>query len=108
MKPNLYSENNSCVDLQAWKKKARAFGIRTHNHLWGKNNEDPLSFLYLEGLNLHFIRKMYLGWNKFGHSRPCEGWGLSGKGSFFIPSGIVFPYIVEKEVTGIFIISTDS
>ena len=108
MKPNLYSENNSCVDLQAWKKKARAFGIRTHNHLWGKNNEDPLSFLYLEGLNLHFISKMYLGWNKFGHSRPYEGWGLSGKGSFFIPSGIVFPYIVEKEVTGIFIISMES
>jgi len=44
-----------------------------------------------EGLNLNFIRKMYLGWNKVGSNRPCEGWGLSGKGSFFIPSGIVFP-----------------
>ncbi len=105
MKPDLYSENNSCVDAKAWEKKARAFAIRSHKHLWGKNNEDPLSFLYLKGLHLNFISKMYLGWNKFGHNRPCEGWGLSGKGSFFIPSGIVFPYIVEKKITGIFIIS---
>lgn len=92
----------------AWEKKARAFAIRAHNQLWVKNNEDPLSFLYLNGLNLNFIRKMYLGWNKVGSNRPCEGWGLSGKGSFFIPSGIVFPYIVEKKVTGIFIISMES
>ena len=51
---------------------------------------------------------MYLGWNKFGQNRPCEGWGLSGKGSFFIPSGIIFPYIVEKEVTAIFVISMEN
>src|SRR6056297_2066116 len=105
MKPDLYSENNSCVDAKAWEKKAKAFAIRSYKHLWGKNNEDPLSFLYLKGLNLEFINKMFLGWNKFGHNRPCDGWGLSGKDSFFIPSGIVFPYIVEKKVTGIFIIS---
>jgi len=105
MKPDLYSENNSCLDAKAWGTKAKAFAIRSYKHLWGKNNEDPLSFLYLKGLNLEFINKMFLGWNKFGHNRPCDGWGLSGKDSFFIPSGIVFPYIVEKKVTGIFIIS---
>nr|WP_320190474.1 hypothetical protein [uncultured Desulfobacter sp.] len=93
------------MDTKTWEKKARAFAVRCHDHLWGKNNEDPLSFLYLQGLNLKFIGKMSLGWNKFRHKRPCEGWGLSGKGSFFIPSGIVFPYIVEKQITGIFIIS---
>ncbi|WP_157237794.1 hypothetical protein [Desulfobacter curvatus] len=93
------------MNAKVWKKKARAFAIRSHNHLWGKNNEDPLSFLYLKGLNLKFISKMCLGWNKFGHNRPCEGWGLSRKGSFLIPSGIVFPYIVEKKITGIFVIS---
>ena len=48
---------------------------------------------------------MYLGWNKFGHNRPCKGWGLSCKGSFFISPGIVFPYIVEKKIRGLFIIS---
>jgi len=105
MKPDLYSENNSCLDAKAWGTKAKAFAIRSYKHLWGKNNEDPLSFLYLKGLNLEFINKMFLGWNKFGHNRPYDGWGLSGKDSFFIPSGIVFPYIVEKKVTGIFIIS---
>ena len=96
------------MGAKAWEKKAKAFAIRTHNHLWGKNNEDPLSFLYIKGLNLKFISKMYLGWNKFGQNRPCEGWGLSGKGSFFIPSGIIFPYIVEKEVTAIFVISMEN
>lgn len=108
MKPDLNCEDYSCVDPKAWEKKAKAFAIRSHNHLWGKNNEDPLSFLYLKGLNLKFISKMYLGWNKFGHNRPCEGWGLSSTGSFLIPSGIVFPYIVEKKIMGIFIISMEN
>ncbi len=108
MKPDVYSENNFCVDAKAWGKKAMAFAVRAHNHLWGKNNEAPLAFLHLKGLHLNFISKMYLGWNKFGHHRPCDGWGLSGKGSFFIPPGIVFPYILEKKVTGIFIMSMES
>lgn len=105
MKPDINCEDCSCVAPNTWEKKAKAFAIRSHNHLWGKNNEDPLSFLYLKGLNLKFISKMYLGWNKFGHNRPCDGWGLSCNGSFLIPSGIVFPYIVEKKIMGVFIIS---
>jgi len=104
MKPNLNCENSACVDTKIWEKKARAFAVRSRDHLWGKNNEDPLAFLYLKGLNLKFIGRMSLGWNKFGHKRPCEGWGLSCKGSFFIPSGIVFPYIVGKKIVGMFII----
>ncbi|NDY74369.1 hypothetical protein DO021_20960 [Desulfobacter hydrogenophilus] len=108
MKSDLYSENSFCVDVKAWEKKAKAFAIRSHDHLWGKNNEDPLSFLYIKGLNLNFISKMYIGWNKFGHNRPCEGWGLSCKDSFFIPSGIVFPYLVGKKITGVFIISMEN
>lgn len=108
MEPDINCENNSCVDAETWKKKARAFAIRSHNHLWGKNNEDPLAFLYLKGLNLKFISKLYLGWNKFGHNRPCDGWGLACRGSFYIPPGIVFPYIVEKKITGIFIISMEN
>lgn len=105
MKPDFYCENNVNVDAKVWKKKARGFAVRARDHLWRSNNEDPLTFLYLKGLNLDFIGKMALGWNKFGHTRPCDGWGLSGTGSFFIPCGIVFPYIVEKEITGLFIIS---
>ena len=108
MKSDLYSENIFCVDAKTWEKKARAFAIRSHNHLWGKNNEDPLAFLYIKGLNLKFISKMYIGWNKFGQNRPCEGWGLSSKDSFFIPSGIVFPYLVGKKITGVFIISMEN
>lgn len=104
-KPDCSFDNNNIVDASIWRRKARGFAIRTNDHLWGKNNEDPLSFLYLKGLNLKFSARMFLGWNKFGHKRPCEGWGLSGKGSFFIPPGLVVPYIVEKEVWAVFIIS---
>ena len=93
---------------QVWEKKARAFAIRAQGHLWGKNNEDPLSFLYLKGLNLKFISKMCMGWNKFGHNRPLKGWGLSGDGSFYIPPGIVFPYMQGKTITGMFIISMEN
>ena len=97
----------SCKDPGTWKKKATAFAIRTHNHLWGKNNEDPLVFLYQKGFSHEFSRQMYLGWNKYGQHRSCQTWGLSGKGSFSLPSGIVFPHIIEKNILGIYIISME-
>ncbi len=100
--------NISCKDPAAWKIKATAFAIRTHNHLWGKNNEDPLVFLYRQGISHEFSRQMYLGWNKYGQHRPCQAWGLSGKESFSLPPGIVFPYIIEKNILGIYIISMEN
>ena len=94
-------------DPGLWKHKAMAFVTRAHRHLWGKNNEDPLAFLYYQGLTIEFSRSLYLGWNKFGQSRPLANWGLEGDGTFFIPPGIVFPYIVEKNLLSVFIISMD-
>ncbi len=90
-----------------WKRKAMAFVIRSHRHLWGKNNEDPLVFLFRGGLTNEFSKQLYLGWNKFSQERPCEGWGLEQKGSFLLPAGIVFPYIIEKELMSVFIISME-
>lgn len=84
-----------------------AFAVRSHNHLWGKNNEDPLVFLFRHGLTHEFSRALYLGWNKFGQERPYEGWGVEKPGKFFIPAGIVFPHIVDKELTALFIIPMD-
>ncbi len=102
-----------------WKKKAIAFVTRSHRHLWGKNNEDPLAFLFLKGLENQFAKDMVLGWNKFGQERPKENWGIKdgltsneslscgslSKGKFLLPSGIVIPYIINKELISIFIIS---
>ena len=85
-----------------------AFAVRAHNHLWGKNNEDPLAFLYRQGLSLDFSRQMYLGWNKFKQERPYTNWGMEHPGSFSIPPGLVFPYIVEKELKSLFIVSMDN
>lgn len=86
-----------------------AFVTRTHRHLWGKNNEDPLVFLFCQGLSHGFAKELLLGWNKHGQERTLEKWGLAdletpGKaGHFFLPPGLVFPYIVEKELLSILI-----
>ncbi len=90
-----------------WKRKAMAFAIRSHRHLWGKNNEDPLVFLFRQGLTNEFSKKVYLGWNKFGQERPYKGWGIDKEGTFLIPAGIVFPYIIDKELQSVFILSLD-
>ncbi len=97
-------------DPQVWKRKAMAFSIRSHRHLWGKNNEDPLVFLFRQGLTNEFSKQIYLGWNKFGQERPYKGWGINkdgSGGSFLIPAGIVFPYIIDKELQSVFILSMD-
>ncbi len=109
--------NNQKLDQDLWKKKAVAFVTRSHRHLWGKNNEDPLAFLFLKGLENQFVKEMVIGWNKFGQERPKENWGLKNHsqltkkfllpsigGKFFLPSGIVIPYIVNKELISVYII----
>ncbi|MDD9302587.1 MAG: hypothetical protein HUK40_09685 [Desulfobacter sp.] len=93
---------------ETWKRKAMAFAVRSHRHLWGKNNEDPLIFLYHRGLNHEFSKQIYLGWNKFGQERPYKGWGISKPGTFFIPPGIVFPHIVDQELLSIYILPMDT
>ncbi len=97
------------MDRALWKKKAMAFVTRAHRHLWGKNNEDPLAFLFCQGLSHQFIKQMHLGWNKHGQERTLEKWGLRGlkppgqDGHFILPPGIVFPYIVDKALLSILI-----
>ena len=100
MTANIYS--------QLWKKKAMAFAIRTHRHLWGKNNEDPLAFLFNQGLSNEFTKSIYLGWNKFGQERQYEKWGINKAGGFIIPPGLVFPHIINKEIMGLFILPLNS
>lgn len=92
------------TDRSLWKRKATAFAVRSHRHLWGKNNEDPLSFLHLQGISLDLARSLYLGWNKFGQERPLANWGIAGEGNFLIPPGIVLPHIVEKSPAAVFIL----
>lgn len=93
-----------------------AFVTRSHQHLWGKNNEDPLVFLFQQDLANLFVKNMHMGWNKNGQERPLKNWGLGytasqilhKPGNFFLPPGIVFPYIVEKKVKAVFIHPLDS
>lgn len=93
---------------QIWQQKAMAFVTRSHQHLFGKNNEDPLAFLFNKGLKNDFIKKIHLGWNKYGSNRPAENWGLDPadfkEGKLFLPDGIVFPYIMNKKLISVFIL----
>lgn len=94
-------------DRTVWTKKAMAFVTRSHRHLWGKNNEDPQAFLFTRGLNHQFIKEQLFGWNKFGQKRPLQNWGIKTDSretqKLFLPSGIVIPFIVEKQLKSIFI-----
>lgn len=96
------------IDAGAWKQKAMAFVTRCHRHLWGKNNEDPLVFLYHQGLSHDFIRRMHLGWNKHAQQRNFTKWGLSDPeydlSRVLLPAGIVFPGIVNKNLQSVVIL----
>lgn len=103
--------NKQIFDDTVWKQKAMAFVIRSHRHLWGKNNEDPLAFLFNRGLTNQFAKEGLLGWNKFGQKRSAENWGQTPgdnnpsekERNLFLPSGIVVPFIVEQQLKSIFI-----
>ena len=92
------------IDRGVWKRKATAFSVRSYRQLWGKNTEDPLSFIYLKGISIDLAKSLYLGWNKFGQKRSLSGWGLEGAGTFPIPPGIVFPHIKDKQLLAVLII----
>ena len=97
---------------ERWKQKAMAFVTRTHRHLWGKNSEDPLVFLFRQGFSNDFIKQMHLGWNKHGQERDLGKWGLALPGDppplYFLPSGIVFPYILDRELLSVVIVPMDT
>ena len=100
------------IDAGVWKQKAMAFVTRCHRHLWGKNNEDPLVFLYHQGLTHDFIRRMHLGWNKHPQQRDLTKWGLSdpedGLSRFQLPPGIALPCIVNKNLQSVAILPMTS
>ncbi len=93
-----------CLDTAAWRKKAVAFVTRCHQHLFGKNNEDPLVYLFRQGIKNEFAKQMVLGWNKYSQERPMENWGFGpGTGKLLLSKGLIIPYIVEKELKSVFI-----
>ncbi|MCP3942984.1 MAG: hypothetical protein GY710_16065 [Desulfobacteraceae bacterium] len=105
---------NHPTNQALWKQKAAAFVTRSHHHLWGKNNEDPLIFLFHQDLTNQFIKDIHLGWNKHSQKRTMGKWGLGVNNtatqnneqptsSFILPPGIVFPYIVKKELLSVWI-----
>ena len=109
---NTHTQNQwEIVDKEMWRAKAAAFVTRAHRHLWGKNNEDPLAFLFLRGLENRFAKDMIMGWNKFGQKRSPENWGLCNEADpqkkLFLPAGIVVPYIVQRTLKSVFIHSCE-
>ena len=92
------------TDPSRWEKKAIAFVTRSHQQLWGKNNEEPLAWLFEQGFENAFAKKMHLGWNKHAQTRAADTWGLTiSTQKMTLPAGIVIPYIVKKKLLSIFI-----
>jgi len=89
-----------------WKNKAIAFLARSRQELWGKHNEEILSWFFLNGFKNNFIQDMLLGWNKRPKERSAETWGFSNdcadngfkNFNLFFPPGIVIPYVVDKHL----------
>lgn len=95
-------------DMNAWRRKAVAFVTRCHQHLFGKNNEDPLVYLFANGLKNDLAKDLLVGWNKFSQERPPENWGFGpGPEKLLLPKGLVIPYIVDKTLLSIFIHAYD-
>jgi hypothetical protein len=67
-------------------------------------NEDPLAYLFRQGIKNEFAKQMLIGWNKYSQERPMENWGFgSGTEKLLLSKGLVIPYIVEKELKSVFI-----
>nr|NJM03660.1 hypothetical protein [Desulfobacula sp.] len=89
--------NPSSFNPEAWRKKAGAFVIRCHHHLFGKNNEDPLAYLFTRGIKNEFAKKMLLGWNKFSQERPKENWGFGrARKNWSCKRAWSFPILLRK------------
>ncbi|MFH1155606.1 MAG: hypothetical protein V1793_17510 [Pseudomonadota bacterium] len=98
------------VDPQLWNQKAVAFAVRSHRQLWGRNNEDPLAWIFQHGFKNAFMKQMMVGWNKHDQSRDPQDWGLpqalesdpdrTGEQNqrLFLPAGLVIPWIRDKEL----------
>ena len=88
-----------------WKDKALSFLARSRQELWGKHNEDILSWFFLNGFRNNFIQAMLLGWNRRAKQRPAKNWGFQAEDSttcdspnLFFPPGIVIPYVVDQNI----------
>ena len=94
-------------DRVLWEKKAIAFVTRSHQQLWGKNNEDPLAWLFEQGFENQFAKEMHLGWNKHSQTRNFDTWGLCPGDSktadkkLVLPAGIVIPHIINQNLKSI-------
>jgi hypothetical protein len=99
------------IPNSVWKNKTFSFLVRTRQELWGKNNEDIMAWLFLEGFSNRFINEQLLGWNRYAKIRPAAAWALpqgeechiDSHGKFTLPPGIVIPYLVEKEIVKLLI-----
>lgn len=86
-----------------WREKAVAFTARSRRELWGRHNEDILSWFFLNGFKNRFIEDMHLGWNKRSGKRPAGNWGFpddftdpdTGFDYLLFPPGIVIPWVVD-------------
>ena len=99
------------VDPQLWNRKAVAFVVRCHRHLWGRHSDAPLAFVFEQGLKNAFLKELTVGWNKFPQHRSLQDWGLALQEGIpasdqpppriLLPPGLVIPCIREKQLLAV-------
>jgi hypothetical protein len=101
---------NELVNPELWNKSVTAFVVRIRAQFWGKHNEDAHAWLYTNGFTLNYAKDMLFGLNLRSVYRSAEIWGANtGKdGNLLIPAGIVVPYLEDKKVLKLTVISMNN
>lgn len=87
------------MDNEKWRSKAGAFVIRAMHKLWGKNNEDIMSWLFEAGFKNSFVKDSMFGISNKPMTRRCKLWGIESEAEKFIVNpGIIIPEIIEKKL----------
>ncbi|MCP3926918.1 MAG: hypothetical protein GY714_30540 [Desulfobacterales bacterium] len=90
---------------KTFKQKSKTFVLRCYWDLWNsEKSANAYKSLFEMGFTDQTMQDFAIGWNSKNVRKPYSSFGLSG-GKFEIPKGIVFPYLIDKEVHGFKIFS---
>lgn len=94
---------------EQWQHHATAFLARCRGQMWGKHKEEPLAWMFRAGFTVSFAEEAFFGWNFRPMTRNAASWfGPDHEGeSFFLPQGLVLPWIHEQKILRLSILKPD-
>ncbi len=90
---------------KTFKQKSKTFVLRCYWDFWNsEKSANAYKSLFEMGFNDQTMQDFAIGWNSKNVRKSFSSFGLSG-GKIEIPKGIVFPFLIDKEVNGFKIFS---